>query len=429
MSITPPTAARLGLESPVWPVTGGYVEARLYALDDAARGYVLVVRRQREELDRFPLDEARRAEIAGVIARAGARVQAAVDSAPAAGSEIVRGGFVVNQTILGAALFGPAAAAAISEPAASSAAYLLITGTSFFLSAQRAKSSSVTKAQNHLAWHGARQGAAAAVLGMVAAGGDAIGDDAYAWSLLAGGIAGDVLGYVAATKLTDAEAHGVSHGATALATMAAGAAGAGGLYGDGGDSGRGAAAAILGAGLLGYPLGLRYVRGASHTVTAGDVGTLGTSELIGVAAAASLLSDSPEETTAFTLLTAGYLLGVIAGDRLWVKPYDFTVPEARLLQFGAIAGGLMGAAIPVLAQANDPQPVFAASAIGAMLGAMVSLNNIEPRRASARGVAPAPTRTGLVQPRARVEVQLTPQVAALAGLGHRGTYPLVSLRF
>jgi hypothetical protein len=429
MSITTPSAARLGLEAPVWPVTGSYVEARLYALDDAASGYVLVVRRQREELDRFPLDAARRAEIAGVIARAGERARAAVDSAPAPGSEIVRGGFVVNQTILGAALFGPAAAAAINEPAAGSAAYLLITGTSFFLSAQRAKASSVTKAQNHLSWHGARQGAAAAVLAMVAVGGDAVSDDAYAWTLLAGGIAGDVIGYVAATKLTDAEAHGVSHGATALATLAAGVAGAGGLYGDGGDSGRGAAGAILGAGLLGYPLGLRYARGSSYTISAGDVGTLGTSELIGVAAAASLLSDSPEETTAFSLLTAGYLLGAIAGDRLWVKPYDFTVPEARLLQFGAIAGGLMGAAIPVLAQANDPRPVFAASAIGAMLGAMVSMNNIEPRRASRRGAATAPGRSGRAQPQPWVDLQLTPQVAALAGLGHRGTYPLASLRF
>ena len=36
LAITPPLAARLGLASPAWPVTGDYLDARLYAIDDGA---------------------------------------------------------------------------------------------------------------------------------------------------------------------------------------------------------------------------------------------------------------------------------------------------------------------------------------------------------------------------------------------------------
>jgi hypothetical protein len=245
--------------------------------------------------------------------------------------------------------------------------------------------------------------------------------------MLAGGIAGDVLGYRFATTLTDAEAHGVSHGATSMAALAAGVSGILDLY-DNSGNGRGAAGAILGAGLVGYPLGLRYVRGAPHRVTAGDVGTLGTAELIGLAGAAAFISDDPSATAVASLLTGGYLVGLVAGDRVWVRPYDFTVPEARLLQFGAIAGGLMGAAIPVLASVDDPRPVFAASAIGGVIGALVSMRNIEPRRAAGRNTVPEAPRTGS-RTAPRFDVELSPQVALLARLGQRGHYPLMSVRF
>ncbi|CAN5833257.1 hypothetical protein BH11GEM1_BH11GEM1_35770 [soil metagenome] len=50
MSISPPLAARLGLSAPLWPVTGDYIDARLYGIDVAGGGFVLVVQRQREVL-------------------------------------------------------------------------------------------------------------------------------------------------------------------------------------------------------------------------------------------------------------------------------------------------------------------------------------------------------------------------------------------
>ncbi|MBC7670793.1 MAG: hypothetical protein H7247_00105, partial [Polaromonas sp.] len=58
-AVTPPLAARLGLSAPLWPVSGDYLDARLYALDDASGGYVLVVRRQREVLERYGVDSTR----------------------------------------------------------------------------------------------------------------------------------------------------------------------------------------------------------------------------------------------------------------------------------------------------------------------------------------------------------------------------------
>ena len=82
--ITPPLAARLGLVAPAWPVSGDFLDARLYQLGDSTVSYVIVVRRQRDEVDRFPLEVGRRADLAAAIARATmlARVTSQPDSLP-----------------------------------------------------------------------------------------------------------------------------------------------------------------------------------------------------------------------------------------------------------------------------------------------------------------------------------------------------------
>jgi hypothetical protein len=132
--ITPPLAARLGLAAPVWPVSGDFLEARLYAVGDSAGGYVIVVRRQREVLDRYMIDAVQRAELAGAVARGMllARTTDRPDSMPTFVSEPVRGQFVAGQTALGALLFGPATAAMTDDAAAGTAAYLLVAGGAFF---------------------------------------------------------------------------------------------------------------------------------------------------------------------------------------------------------------------------------------------------------------------------------------------------------
>jgi hypothetical protein len=430
LAITPPLAARLGLSAPLWPVEGDYVDARLYATDDSSRGFVIVARRQRDVLERFPIDAARRAELARVVERgtslaaAGARP----DSAPTYISEPVRGTFVATQTGLGALLFGPAAAGLTGDAAAGTAAYLLVAGSSFFLSADLTRTHPVSRAQNHLSAHSAWRGAIAANLGLYALAGNGVDDRAYAAATLLGGIAGDVIGFELAKPMTDAEAHGTAHGSTVTAALTAGLLGAAGAYSNDG-SGRAAAAAIVGAGALGYPLGLRYVRGASYRVTAGDVGAMFTSELLGLGAAAAFVADGDvSDEVAFGALTAGYAIGAIAGDRLLVRPFDHTESDARLLALGTGAGAVMGLAVPVLAQSGSARLVFATATAGGILGAMLTEHLIEPARAGF-GVPMRSGSRGTGGPPSRVGVQFAPESALLAGMGVAGRHSILSLSF
>ena len=197
LSITPPLAARLGLAPPVWPVSGDYVDVRLYAVDDATGSAVLVVRRQREVLERYPLAAAQRLDLVAAVNRgvAAQRVAGGPDSLAMRISDPVRGWFVANQSVLGLALFAPAAAALTGNAAAGTATYLAVAGGTFFFAADRARRSPVSNAENHLAWHGARHGAAAAALATYALGGENVEEKAVAATLLAGGIIGDVVGY------------------------------------------------------------------------------------------------------------------------------------------------------------------------------------------------------------------------------------------
>src|SRR5687767_13145484 len=174
LAITPPLAARLGLAPPAWPVTGDYLDARLYALDDSAGSAVLVVRRQREVLERYSLTSTQRTALSEAVDRGVAAQRAAggPDSLATQISEPVRGWFVTNQSILGVALFGPSAAALAGNAAGGTAAYLAVAGGTFFLAANHARRTSVSAAENHLAWHGALHGAAAAMLTSYSLGGD-----------------------------------------------------------------------------------------------------------------------------------------------------------------------------------------------------------------------------------------------------------------
>jgi hypothetical protein len=408
-------------------VSGDYIDARLYSTDDSARTFVIVARRQRDVLERYPLDAAHRLELARAIERgmtvttAGARP----DSAPTYISEPVRGTFVATQTGLGALLFGPAAAALTGDAAAGTAAYLLVAGGSFFFSADLTRNSPVSRAQNHLAAHSAWRGAIAANLALYALAGDGVDDKAYAAATLLGGLAGDVIGFQLAKPMTDAEAHGTSHGSTVTAALATGLLGTAGAFSNNG-SGRAAAVAVIGAGALGYPLGLRYVRSAPYRVTAGDVSAMFTSELLGLGAAAAFVADDRvSDEVVFGALTAGYALGAIAGDRFFVRPFDHTSSDARLLALGTAAGAVMGLAIPVLAQSDNARAIFATGTIGGILGAMLTEHLIEPARAGFG----AATRTGSRAAPSRVGVQFAPESALLAGMGVKGQHSILSLSF
>ena len=429
--ITPPLAARLNLAPPVFPASGDYTEARLYALDDATGSYVLVLRRQRDVLERYPLTAAQRSELAAAIARgnAAARLRAGPDSAPTFVSEPVRGSFVTSQTLLAGFLFGPAAAAMISEPAASTAAYLFVTGGTFFLAANLTKTSSVSRAQNHLASHSAVRGAIAASLGLYALAGDGLDEKVHAAAILGGGILGDVVGFQLAKPMTDAEAHGTSQGSTVTAALTAGLLGTAGLYKDNG-SGRLAAAAIIGAGALGYPLGLRYVRTASYNITAGDVGALYTAELLGLAAAATFIPDqSPSSEQVAGLLTAGFATGLLVGDRALVRPFDHTDSDARLLYVGTGAGALVGVAIPVLAQSNNPHFYFGAATVGGLLGAILTENMIAPQRAGDDRRTGSLKQTDGRRSNSRVAMRFALEAALMTAFKQPGYHSIFSMTF
>lgn len=429
--ITPPLAARLGLSTPVWPVTGDYLDARLYALDDASSAFVLVVRRQREVLERYSVDAGQRRELATAIDRGNSLVTArgGPDVVPTFISEPVRGSYVVNQTLLGAILFGPAAATLVADPAGSTAAYLAVTGGAFFLAANMTKTTSVSRAQNHLAWHSARRGAIAADLLLYSVTGDDRGGQSYAAATLAGGIAGDVVGFVLGEPMTDAEAHGTSHGSTVTAALTGGLLGTTGVYGNNSGS-RLSTALIVGVGALGYPLGLHYVRNASYRVTAGDVGTLVTSEFLATAAAATFLpSGGASDKVVFGVLTAGFAVGALAGDRFLVRPFDHTESEARLLQYGSAAGALVALAVPVLTQTGNTHVIFGAATLGGVLGAVLTEQLIEPQRASTGLGSAAPRSSGAAGRTAAVEFRFAPESLVLAGIGLKGNHSVFSASF
>ncbi len=432
--ITPPLAARLSLSAPLWPVSGDYIDVRLYSLDELNSAFVLVVRRQREVLERYPLDVAARRALGAAVDRGGVGTRPGVipDVLPTYISEPVRGTFVLNQTLLGAILYGPAAATMIQDPAGSTAAYLAITGGAFFIAANLTQSTTVSRAQNHLSWHSARRGAIAAELALFAAMGDNENNErTVAGAALAGGIAGNLIGFALGKPMTDAEAHGTSHGSTITAALTAGTLGTVGALDNSTGASRMAALGIIGAGAVGYPLGLSYVRNAPYRVTAGDVGTMVTSEFLGMAAVASLIpadswDDSPHLVTG--LLTGGFALGAIAADRFLVRPFDHTEAEARLLQYGTFAGGLIGIALPVLARADNPNVYFGAATIGGILGAALTTSYMKPEAARLRVGTATSRRVGEAPP-ARFEVRVAPEAALLAGMGQRGNHSILSVTF
>lgn len=430
--ITPPLAARLGLSAPVWPVSGDYLEARLYMIDDASTAFVLVVRRQREVLERYPVDAGQRRELAAMIDRGNllAAARGGPDAVPTFVSEPVRGLFVVNQTLLGAILFGPAAATLVGDPTGSSAAYMAVTGGAFFLAANMTKTTPVSRAQNHLSWHSARRGAIAANLLLYSFTGDDGGGRGYAAASLAGGLAGDVLGFVLGEPMTDAEAHGTSHGSTVTAALTAGLTDVTRVSATNAGS-RVTTALIVGAGALGYPLGLRYVRSAPYRVTSGDVGTLVTTEFLGLAAAMTFLPSDGNVSSQLVsgALTAGFALGALAGDRLLVRPFDHTESESRLLQYGSAAGALVALAVPVLAQTGNSQVVFGAITIGGVLGALLTEQLIAPQRASAGFGSAAPRNGGSVSRTSGADVRFAPESLVLTGMGLKGKHSIISLTF
>jgi len=422
MTITPPLAVRIGLTPDVWPITGDYEEARLYS--SSTGGHVLAVHRRDGTIERHVLApdarEALRAAVARGMAVAGRPVS---EERPELISEPARGAFVRNQMLIAALIYGPAAATFPEEGSQRTAAYLLVTGGTFFALMAASKNVAVTRAQNHLATDGAYRGAFMARGLAFAFGMDEDSEDAWAASVLLGGIVGSIAGFHLGRGYTDSEARAATFGSTTLGGTTAGLLGMFGAF-EGADQNteRAAVGGIVAAGLLGYPLGVRYVRGASYRVTAGDVMTLLPAGLVGGVLAATAVANSDDRAVT-GVITAGYLTGVLVGDRLLVRQYDFTEGEARLAQLGALAGGLMGLGVSVMSDADDTA-ALALVGVGGFAGIALTVAIADPQ--------PARAGTGMrIDPRGRrdARVELEPMSVAHALARTPGRHSLIRVRF
>lgn len=421
--VTPPLVTRLGLAAPAWPVQGDFTEARLYSVQPTG-GYVLIVQRPGGVIDRFPLGDAERSALASAI-EAGIRASGhpSAQGVPGSGASLVSepagNAFARRQTGLAALVYGPLAASLFDDGSAATAAWLLVTGGTFFATYGGAQSSGITRAQNELGGELGFMGAGAAWLAAYAADGNS--DKGTRAVALGGGIVGTIAGINLGRTLTDAEAYSAAAGvrAAGLTTWAAMASADAG--------GRAQAGAVAASTLIGYPLGLAYARRTAYQVTAGDVEATGTAGLVGAlygglaATAPSGSSDVSNQQYAIGL-GAGYVAGLLAGDRLISRRYDLSQSQSSVAALGALAGGLMGLAVPVLAQSDNAPLIFGTAAVGATIGMAAVIGASNPRPEGRLGMRS-------IKPRQGLAAQFDPSGVLAVLRGVPGTHALVRVRF
>jgi hypothetical protein len=411
LAVTPPIAVRLGLAPPIWPVSGEFRDVRLYSVSPTG-GFVLVVQRSTAGvLERFPLTEAQARALQMVIdsAMAASGRPSNLGSVP---SEPAGNSFARRQLLLGAFVYGPLAASLANDGQVAGALYLLTAGTTFFASYGAAQSGQITRAQSHLA---ADLGLASGVAGLLvahAATGDWSGKGVRG-AALGSAFVGTLGGVALGRNLTDAEAHAATGG------IEAGAATSWSLAAALGASSRATSASIVAGEGLGYLVGLQYPRWASYTVTAGDADAVQTAGLLGAAVGATIISGSNHPSNQAIAAAVGptYLLGLVVGDAAIARQFNLTESDATIANVGAVAGGLVGAAIPLLAGSNNTTFTLGAATAGAMLGmtAVIGLANASPEHP--------------VQASGLRRVSLGG--AGLLGIAlHRpGSYPIAQIRF
>jgi hypothetical protein len=177
--------------------------------------------------------------------------------------------------------------------------------------------------------------------------------------------------------------------------------------------------AVVG-GAVGLPLGLLYPRRAGYTVTAGDAQTVGTTGLIGAAFSAATLDESASDGRVGATLAAGYLAGAFVGERLLSRRFNLSRNQANVLKIGALAGGLLGAALPVLSDQTDPAVVFSAIGTGATLGVAALAGSFPKTSRVSSSVAPSGGGLGL---------SFSPMGALAAARGATGRHSILRLTF
>lgn len=413
-AITPGMAERLALQSPAWLVSGEFREVRLYSVSPGD-GYTLVVHRPSGTFERFALSLSERTTLGNAIdaamsvaGRPSAEIAADMVSEPAGNA------FARRLTILSAIAYGPLAASLADNGPGAGALYLLTTGLTYFVSYGAAQSNKFTRAQSDLAGDlGLAGGGAGLLLGYAATG---EGGKAVRATGLGGALIGTVAGASLAKRYSDAEAHGAIMGVEAGA--AAGVAAASLANADG----RSVAFASVLGGAVGYPVGVWYPRHAGYSLTAGDVEAIGTSALIGSLWAAATLGTDPGAARVGATLGLGYLGGAFVGERVIARSFNLTQTQANVLKVGALAGGLIGLAIPTLAD-EQSLPLQAVTAAGGATLGMAALAASFPRSTRVGSSLRSTRQVG------SFGVSISPASAFAAATGVAGRHSLVRLSF
>ncbi len=445
-SITPSLAERLKLGPPLWPVSGRFVSAQLFARSTG--GYTLVVIRPDSAFDRYDLTSDAVAGLRALVAtalasgqRSGVGEQTSVASDPAGNA------FVRNQAALGILLYGPAAATLVGGATRSASvalgAEIITAGGAFALAlARRNALPPVTTAQNNLSTHAAVHGALLGEALLFVANGDVVGEPSvHGGALLAGSIGGTFFGLHAARTMTDAEASSSGYAADFLALGSIGLMGTAGVF-DRASSARPAVAVASAALIGGYLTGASYPRRATYTVTAGDVGAMTTATVLGIGVAVvPFVGQRNINGRALSAgLTGGMVLGAIAGDRWLVRPRDHTTSEATLLSTGAAVGAFIGGGFASIARAGA-RPAAALVVGGAVLATIATEAAIRPRlggrrvlslqRADGRQAERAAFGGDIAReknPR-RAQITFDPIGAVFAATSRRGTFSVVRASF
>lgn len=416
MVLSPMIAERAGLGPPSWPVSGDFVEARLYTVTDSS--YILTVRRGTGVVERYNLSATDREAIRVNVSRLPPDV---VRERNDAGNAFIR-----NQTLLGVFIYAPAFSAAIGENAAGAiAGYLVVAGGSFFAASEIARRMFISRAQNDLSFNTGRNGALGTGAVVFMLGG---GDKARAAGAFVGGLAGTAVGLRFGRGMTEAEAVGAGFGADLGALIGWGTVSA--LDGESrcttdvnglttcGEriSDKAKAFTIVASGLIGYPLGVLYPKNSSYNVTPGDIQVLWPATAVGVMAGISFLPESPKEHVAYAAATIGGILGTLGGDIFLVRRRDHSRTDAGRVTLGTVAGGLMGGGIAALIDTNlgNPQMVFALTTIGGLVGLAVTEATIDPRKDAGRQ---------------RIRVTFNPAGLATLATGTQGMHSLLTVRF
>jgi hypothetical protein len=416
--MTPFLAEKAALRPPWWPVSGDFTEARLFTANDST--YVLAVTRRTGVVERYSLSGTDRDAVRAVVSRLPRAVIIARNDA--------RNAFVKNQTILGLLVYGPTFAGAMSDnSAAATAGYLVVAGGTFFAASEIARRTSISRAQSDVATNMGHNGALAGWATMYVL---HASNHAQSGGAFVGGLAGATLGVAIGRDMTEADAVGAAFGSDIGALIGWGTTEA--IRGREtctqpnqilppncvrSFSNRAEVTLVLASGIIGYPMGVLYPRNAHYNVTPGDIQTLWGTTLLGMATSGALfIGHNPSSRTVATSLTAGGVVGIIAGDRFLVQRYDHSRTDGSRVVLGTIAGGLMGAGIATIPNARNPDPhlVLGLASVGGLIGITATEHYLNP---------------GSDAGRPRIRVTFNP--AGIVGLATRaqGNYSLLNVRF